>query len=498
MPNWFERNILGKKELPIEIKSVESKKVDKIFPSTTGKSLPVTPGRSSVPNTNSFYANLGKKKSTLDEAWYLPIIPQVRNLVKTNPDIGQALNNTVSLGNTGHYVKFDPSVKPEVVAKMRKHLVNKEEEWASGLAGMDGLINRMISQALIGGALSNEWVINNSLTGIESVILVNPEDIRWQLNAKGTKYLPFQAPKNFLGTTAAKNDGLIPLNPNTYKYYALNGDEEIPYGFPPYLASLRGIETQTNMLDNIDFIISQLGIMGFIEILIDKPEMQGDEKVEAYATRLANRLTEAKDRLKDGLKEGAVVGYKDSHEINFNSISRDFGGVATLFEQNELMIASGCNTDASLLGRGYASSETQITIVFTKLLSELKNIQNLVRHNLKFGYSLELRLAGFQFDYLDVVFRRSTLQDELKYQQAQEIKQRVQHNLRVDGIIDQTQYANEMGLEEPAEEEPIVPFENQSGNSDPNKKLNDKNDSERKTTDKKNPQGTVKKQNPQT
>lgn len=496
MPNWFEKYILRKKPTTELISSpVEMKPSVKVFP-TTGNTMPVPTGRISVPSTQTFFNNLGKNKPALKPAWYLPVIPEIRRLIETNPDLGQALNNTVSLGNTGHYIKFDPSVKPEVVAKMRKHLVNKEEEWASGLAGMDGLINRMIAQAMIGGALSNEWVINNSLTGIESVMLVNPEDIRWVLNSRGTKYLPYQAPHNYIGTTASNNSGLIPLNTNTYKYYALNGDGEVPYGFPPYLASLRGIESQTHMLDNIDFIIQQLGIMGFIEILIDKPEQEGDESIESYTTRLSNRLTEAKDKLKDGLKEGSVVGYKDSHEINFNAISRDFGGVTKLFEQNELMISSGLNTDASLLGRGYASSETQITIVFTKLLSELKNIQNLVRHNLKFGYSLELRLAGFEFDYLDVVFRRSTLQDELKYQQAQEIKQRVQHNLRVDGIIDQTQYANEMGLEEPAEAEPIVPFEFQNGNSDPNQKLNDKNASEKKTTDKNNPQGTVKKQSP--
>lgn len=497
MPNWFDKYILRKKDEPIqlEITKTVTKPTTRVLPHITD-SLPVTPGRSSVPSTQTFFANLGKSKSPLKPAWYLPIIPQIRRLIETNPDLGQALNNTVALGNTGHFVKFDPAVKPEVVAKMRKHLVEKEEDWASGLAGMDGLINRMIAQAMIGGAISNEWVVNNSLTGIESVILVNPEEIRWKLNNRGTKYLPFQAPLNYVGNYTKMDAGLIPLNTNTYKYYALNGDGEVPYGFPPYLASLRGIETQTTMLDNIDFIIQQLGIMGFIEILIEKPEMEGDESVEEYSTRLTKRLNEAKDRLKDGLKDGSIVGYKDSHEINFNSISRDFAGVSKLFEQNELMIASGLNTDASLLGRGYASSETQITIVFTKLLSELKNIQNLVRHNLKFGYALELRLAGFQFDYLDVVFKRSTLQDELKYQQAQEIKQRVYHNLRVDGIVNQTQYANEFDLEEPASEEPVVPFINQGGNTDPNKALKDKNASEKKTTDKNNPQGTVKKQSP--
>lgn len=484
IPSWLKRN----KQTPLRFDNPPPSSKQKV-----PASGPLPSGRKSVPSNDNYFAALSLGKNVLPPAWYLPIIPYIRRLTQDNPDLGQALNNTVALGNTGHDILFDPAVGPAEVLKMRQHIASRQDDWSSGVAGMDGLVNRMISQAMVSGALANEWVPNPELTGVESVILINPEEIRFKLNNRKTKYDPYQAPLTMKGTYDAGNPaGMVKLNTNTFKYYALNGDGEVPYGCPPYLASLRAIKTQKVMLDNIEFIINQLGIMGFIEILIEKPEQAGSESVADYATRLDQRLLEAKNRLKDGLADGAVVGYKDSHEINFNSISRDYEGVTKLFEQNELLLASGLNTDASLLGRGYSTSETQITIVFTKLLSELKNIQNLVKHNLEFGYAFELRLAGFKFNSLKVRFKRSTLQDELKYQQAYEIKQRVLHALRVDGIITQNQYAHEMDYEEPAEQEPIVPFDQQAGNSTAQdaKNLNDKNASERKTTDKKKPQGT--------
>lgn len=451
---------------PDKGKGIDDRKIKGTLPS----------GRKSSPSSNVTYGFDGQFKVVTPD-YIKQIIPIIRSLVKSNPDVGQALHNIVSLGNTGHRIFFDRKVPTEQVDEMRNHLINKRKDWATGAAGMDGLVNKMISQAMIGGAVSNEWVPNLQLNGLESCILVNPEEIEFKLKKGSTKYESYQNPKNsFMGIEKSKDpENLIKLNPNTYRYFALNGDEEIPYGFPPYMSVLPRVSTQVNMDKNINFVVDQMGLIGFLEVLIQKPDQDSGnspddpagESDEKYSARLTNLLEEAKTRTLAGFKDGVVAGFKDDHEFNFNSASKTFEDVVALYENNELMLASGLKQDASLMGRAYSSSETQMSIIFMKLLSELKNIQNLVKNNLEFGYALELRLAGFIFDTLEVRFNRSTIQDDLKYQQAEEIKIRNVKDKMVLGIIDQDQAADELGYEVPAHPEPMVSWEVVAGGSDP-------------------------------
>lgn len=449
--------------MKINSKLASKKKAIDDRPKTT--SLPS--GRKSIPDNNNNYPNFDNKKWTVVSPSYIrEMIPVIRQLMVMNTDVGQAIHNIVTLGNTGHQVFFDRKVPVDQVDAMRNHLLNKRKEWAPGSAGIDGLVNKWFSQILVSGALSNEWVPNKNLTGIEANILVNPETIEFKFDPATTKYEPYQRIKNPL-SIIGKAD-LVKLNQSTYKYYGYNGDGETPQGFPPYISVLPRLKTQSNMDKNIDFVIDQMGLIGFLEGLIQKPDQDDGESDTKYETRLNNLLSLAKSRILEGFKDGVVTGFKDDHEFKFNSPpTKAVEGAATLYQNNELMIASSLKQDSALWGRGYASSETQITVVFIKMLSELKNIQNLVKENLNFGYALELRLAGFKFDYLDCRFNKSTLQDDYKYQQGQEIKIRNVQSKMILGMIDQDTAADELGYEAPALPKPVVSWEVLAGGSDP-------------------------------
>lgn len=388
----------------------------------------------------------------LRPSFIFEVIPYIRKLVHCNPNISQALNNIVELGNTGHSIKFDASVTEDQINKMRAHLDGKKKEWSESVAGMDGLVNKMISQIMVSGALSNEWVPNMSLTGIKTVALVNPETIRWSYNKVNQTYEAYQHVKGILTRTEDLN--LIKLNPNTFKYYALNGDTDEPYGIPPYLSALDPVATQRMMLDNIKFIVEQVGVLGFLEVTMEKPEQLPNESYEAYVARLNTFLDDARKRVQEGYRDGITVGFKDDTEFDFKATSRNFAGVNELFQLNEILLSSGVKTDPSMLGRSYSSSETQITVIFSKLISQLQNIQNLVKCNLEYGYSLELRLAGFKFNTLNVIFNSSTALDKLKDAQAEEILVRNNNALYLDGIIGQEQYAHNMGYEKPNQKKP--------------------------------------------
>lgn len=430
-----------------------------------------------LPGTLSLIGTMGK---FVYPQWLRETIPVIRQLMMTNPDVSQAMYNMVTLGNTGHKIIFDRGVPEAQVEKMRNHLVNKHSMWSTGQAGMDGLINKMFYQILCGGALSGEWVPNASLTGVESHVFVNPEEIYFKLDKRRTGYQPFQKVVNGVVNFDKNFPGLIPLNPNTYKYWALNGDTDLPYGFPPYLSVIPRIETQEKMHQNIDFIVDQFGVIGFLEALLQKPDQLDEETDEAFKARLDLLLGEAKSNLVGGIKDGVVTGFTDDHKFEFHSLSKDYKSVGELFKGNELQISSALKQDAALWGRDYGTSETQITVVFTKLLSEFRNIQNIIKAHIEFGYTLELTLAGFKFDYLQVKFNHSTIQDDLKFQQAEEIKIRNVKDKYILGVINQDQMADELNYEKSDQKAPRVPVDVLAGGSLPTDKAGDKVDKQKR------------------
>ena len=115
-----------------------------------------------------------------------------------------------------------------------------------------------------------------------------------------------------------------------------------------------------------------------------------------------------------------------------------------------------------------------------------------VTYVLKFMYSLELRLAGFNNKGMKITWKPSTVADDVKIQQANQYKIQNLDLLYKAGIISQYQYAWEMGYDSPDEMEPRIPLEQQQGggNTDPQEATKkkqrqaDKNQSARRSRDK--------------
>jgi len=468
---WYKPGTWGKKEFvaaPVPVKKTV-----------------VPAGRSSRPTFgNETFVDIKSRVTFINPGYIAEYIPIIRKLSWINPDVGVAVNDMVQLTNTGHTLKFDPETPPEMQKKMKLHLEAKQEKWGDGVAGMNGLVNKMIAQIWIGGALSNEWVVANDKLGVDHVALVNPETIRFQWNKKKLRFFPYQKQDSRTGTIVGEKH--VKLNTNTYKYYGLNGDTDIPYGIPPYLTALNALTTQAEMDKNIKFIMKQIGLLGFASLLMEKPGQENGESDDAYRTRLETLLTQSKDNIMDGIKEGVVVGYNEDHEFDFQSTTKNLNGVSDIYNMNEVQVANGLKVASEFLGVSGEGSETGINIIFTKMLSQLQNVQKLVAANLKHGYMLELRLAGFTFKHLTVEFQASTITDDLKFQQAQEYKIRNIFNKYQAGVIGMQQMANEMGYDKPDAKEPRAALDESGADKENRQDQNDKSD--KKTRDKKKSQ----------
>lgn len=450
------------------------------------------------------------KLAFYDPGWEFDVIPVIRKLVRSNADMSQAFKDVIQLANTGHQIKI-AGVDQKQHLEITKLIYEESNTWCEGTAGLHGIINKMFSQLLVGGAISNEWVPNNKLTGLERLKFVNPEQIRYARKKGQTKYTPYQKVESANGLFGkSRVDPIrgqyVKLNTSTYRYYGLLGDTDLPYGVPPYLATITPVSTQTRMLENIDQITSTMGILGWAEALMDKPDMISGESEEKYRARLTQILVDLKCRVEENMRTGVSVGFKNDHEFNFQSTVSDASGMESLWQNNEQQLASALDFDSAFMGRGYSSSETMVSILFTKMISQLTNIQEVVEHNLEYGITLFLRLKGYKFDSVKIEFNKSTITDDLKYQQAQEIKLRNLVVLYKMGTIDEFMFAQLSGFDKPVMDEPRVPIENVSGGGgakspdeakDKEDKEKGKDKSDRKSKEK-GKQGPVRKTKPVT
>lgn len=412
-------------------------------------------GRSSQVDTGA-HDNLIKDKANRLTGFTTPefnpqLIPLIRKMYKQNGDMGLVLYDLLRLTNTGHIIKFSEETAIGDQNAMRRHLKEKGKTWGDGTYGIPGLVDKMIMQAWVAGAISFEPYPNKELNGVENVAFVNPENIRFKLE-KG-RYTPYQIS---LGLPHKNNiPGYIKLNKETYRYIGIFTDLEVPYGTPPFIPALFALAKQKNMDCNIDNILELMGLLGFLNVKIEKPD-QGEMSDSQYKEHLEAFQEEVKNRVSTGLKDGISVGYMEDIEYDFHSTTQNLEGVTDLYTQNEVQIANGLKVHASFMGVTAGKSETHLSIIFTKMLSQLNHIHTMLAYCLEHLYQMELMLSGYGYQEITVKFNTSTILDELKYQQANEIKIRNLEHLYDQGIISQEEFADETGYMTPDQEEPRV------------------------------------------
>ena len=460
----------------------ESHEVKKV-PKKTEAHLP--PGRVSVPNDpngSTMVTVLKDLTQLVTPSFRTELIPLIRDLYKINPDMSIAIQDMFKLTNTGHEIDFPNNTESEA-SKMRNHLKEVSKKWSKYTAGIDGLVNKFIVQSFVGGAISIEAVPKSDLGGLATIVFINPEDVIFKRENNGV-YHPYQL--NRFKVTNDKPD-YIKLNTETYIYVGTYNDTDEPYGIPPFMAGLDSIKTQHDLRENFKNIMELMGMVGFLEATMEKPNRKSSESDDAYSRRLTNLLKVLKTNIKNGMKDGVVVGFKDEHEFKLNSTSASLQNIDIPWNQNQQSVANGLGVNGNLIGMNISNSEGGQGIMLSKLISQLKNIQMMVTHVLEFIYALELRLAGFNNKGIKVSFGTSTISDELKVQQGIEYKLRNLVTLYNQGIISQTQFAWAMGYEKPDEDEPRMPVEGVDDSEDhaqKQKREADKDKSDRRGRDK--------------
>ncbi len=354
-----------------------------------------------------------------------------------NPDVTQALNIWVNLGNTGHEIEVE-SRNPEAALARINELAGTVNRTGGGV---DGLVSHFLRQIPLMGALSGEWVVAERITdGIADAVAVPVKQIRFKL-AEGL-WLPFQ----YTGRMSSAG-GYVELNPLTYSYMPMQRTDSSPYGIPPFYAALKNLEMQLAGLENIFSILRKQGLVGFLDVALEAPEQKPGESDESYKARLVKRLGDYAAAYAANMAKGVAVHYKDQ-EIKHNSISPGAAaGAKVLWEINEQQIFSALDIPPSMCGRSYSTTETYAEVDFERLVTKLTNARRMIKRFLEKGYELDLLLRGMEAN-VTVTFNQNSGFMALEKAQAEGENIDNVISKRDAGFIDDDEAARELGYEQ--------------------------------------------------
>lgn len=412
------------------------------------RSVPVGGGRTTLPESGGTLENFIDGLYVSEPDFNIKLLDALETLARYHPDLSHAVSNIKELGHTNYSITFDDNVPDTIQSKMKKRIKTKTKEsndWYSFSGGVGVLINDLFSQLAISGALSAEIIPEDDLSGVKKVAKVSPKDIRFVYDKVSDSYEPYQ---DVMSKGKVVDGGMVRLNPITYKYSALSRVGDKPYALPPFLSALENLAIGKDMQENFKYVVKKLGTMGFLEVLVNAPKSEPNESDSAYYTRTKSYLDRILPEIEKGLSKGYVAGFKGMHSFEMHSTSSDVKGSEALNDMNDTKVMSGLKQDPLMLGRSFNVSETLGRVILAKMSRQIVNYQKEVAGFLESLFLMDLQLAGYPIDYLNVEFDAPMIGDNVKNEQAQAAKLKNLGVLLSKGVISIDTYAMEAGYDE--------------------------------------------------
>lgn len=430
--------------------------------------LPVKGGQQSA-RSNTSLLDLIMKNTILESADYpYELLDTLYKLAIYNEDFSYAVDNIAQLGNTPYKIYFNDSLPKSLVKKCLEEISVAEPGWYKG--GIPSLVNDLLCDAVVTGAISAEIVPRKDLRGILKTVTVAAPDIRIFYDRTKKDYIYAQKAYN---AKNAASPGYINLNPITYKYYAYRKLKGNPYAIPPLLAALDAIKLDNDMICGLKNVMARLGIFGFLEVLVNPPRRTPGATDASYYAKCSEYLrNKVQPEVEKGFNKGYIIGFNKTHEFKMHSTTpQNMQGINHLVDLITTRKHAGLKQDPMMLGRNSTTTETLGRVLIAKLGNQVRNFQTLVANYLQDLIHLHLRLKGYPVEFVKVVFDAAMIGDEVKAQTAEGLKIDNLKKLYDAGIISQEQFAQEAGYEEAAEKEPREPKEAAPGKT---KKVKDK------------------------
>ena len=413
------------------------------FRSMGGVNLPDL-GRSSVESFGSSISDYSSRYSTINSIVDFEMLKCLRDFWIFNPDFSQYVVNIQNLANTGHQVIIDANSDSQAESALQRVNETASRIYKNG-AGVDGLMNAYIAQIAWSGALSSEDVVNFSSRRVEQTVIVPVLQIRFKFDKELQEYVPYQKSNNL---KLHNNEfGLIPLNTETYRYYAMQTIENYPYAKPPASAAIDSIvNSQKPIVENIRFIAKKFGLMGLFSANVASPPKKPNETLQEHQKRSESYLKSIAQRLEKLIPKGLMVGFRDQ-TFQHTDVSGSARGVYDLNRMSEEQVFSGMGSHPVFHGRTDSSTETYADVVYSLLQAQGHNIQRLAKRRQEHTYRLDFRMGGIEVGGVSIKFNRTFSRNRVEETTANEAELRMVILKAEKGIISADDAAQELGYE---------------------------------------------------
>ncbi len=451
--------------------------------------LPVAAGRQTLPDNKSLLAVFGDMLITNPE-FELKWLEVIEQLAMWDGDMSAAIEN-IGLANTKLITTFPDSVPDSMQQEALAFLRESRDKWYNYSDGINGWIDDSLVQAAIYGCLSHEILPTTNFDSVADVIMVNPKNILFRYDVDQKRYIPIQKiPQTLIYTGAAYLGEYKKLNTVTYRYLAMRRIGESPYAVPPFLSSLESIRIKKTMLANMDTIISNLGLLGFLKVMMTAPAKMQSESESGYQARLTKSVYDNAANIKSGAANGFMVGYKNIHEIEMQKVDQNTDGAEKLMDINDTHTIQGLKQHREMMNRKGTTSETFGRVILAKLGKQLEKYQTITGTAMNYMDIMHLQLAGYPIERISNTFEKVMLGDVEREENAK--SKRIDNAIKMynAGWVDQTKAANMgAGIDKPDMEAPRivqVPIgvDNPEDSKAPGNPSADQNPSDGKTTEK--------------
>ncbi len=384
-------------------------------------------------------------------AYKLPweVLEYVELLATYNPDYSQAVDNIRTLANSGHNLFVDGPAR--TTRRVKELLEEKARSVQNSHGGIDGLIDKLLKQAAVHGAMCGEWALSEDLDDVVDFVDVNPKCIRffWE----DDHYAPYQKVTGAQAKEAeergqkVRNNNCIKLNELTFHYFAFDAAPSSPYGTPPFIAALANIAIQRDMIHNMSQIVKKVGLLGMIDLVIKQLPRNPGETDEQYESRAGAYLDEYVTVVEDMVRDGGVVHFDDV-EVSTTNIAGNAAGATAIFKQNEELIFSGLKSMPSVQGRSYSTTETYAGVAYDIIIRNTLKYQRACKRMIESGYWLMATLRGEQPKSIRIEFKSNKTLQRLQNAQAEAMEIRNAGMMWLSGVIDQLGFAQRLGYDD--------------------------------------------------
>ncbi len=386
--------------------------------------------------------------------------------------LSYAVENIVDLGNNRSSISFGDFIPDSQQREMKDVLESKQKCWYGFNEGERSLDGDRFAQIATFGCYSTEAEIRDDLKGIKQIHLVNPCDINFAYDSDRKIWVPIQRANKTLGRWS----GFRELNEIQYGYGAIRRLTDSPVGIPPFLSALEDIEIESDMIGNFKALMQKLGMLGFMNVLVEMPDQEDQESDDAFKDRAMKFLREQQKEVEQSLHSGFAIGYKDIHEFKISGSVESASNAKELLDMNNNNQFSGLKQDPTMFGKNVNRTETIGRVFLAKMQSQVGKFQEKVAEDKVKKAELELWLNGFRGkvvegspvpDYgIKYEFEAPLIGDQKKKAETLKMNTETYDNWYKQGVINQNDRArllsNDTGRNTPDQQEPRLSSDSNS------------------------------------